>query len=341
MENVEQRIRNRIRREGPLSFATVMEESLYGEGGYYARDHLPISVEGDYITGSTQPLFARVTLTMLRRLDTVLGQDSHYWELGYGNGEHVRHLVALDSDRTWTAGDRIRRPLPSGVEFMPLEAVPDRSYRGLIFSYELFDAFPVYRLVEGSNGLRELKVGIGEHSTLAFEKGELRTPMASRVADGPWAPGQIVDWTPEWGRYYGELAKKLEKGLIVTVDYGYEWPKLADPRARLEGTLACYRDHRAHRRFLEDLGHNDLTAHVDFTALREAGESQGLETLGFMRQAEWLTRGGIFEGLDRAGVRQKAEAMALLDPLGMGHDLRVLIQGIGVEKKSLQLDAEP
>ncbi len=341
MENVEQRIRNRIRLEGPLSFATVMEESLYGKGGYYARDRLPISVEGDYLTGSTQPLLARATFTMLRRLDALLGHESDYWELGYGNADHVGHLVAFDPTRAWAAGDRIRRPLPTGVEFKPLDAVPDRSLRGLIFSYELFDAFPVYRLVNGGEGLRELKVGIGENSALAFEESDLSIAMPTMVTEGPWHPDQIVDWTPEWGRYYGELAKKLKKGIIVTIDYGYDWAKLVDPRARLKGTLACYRDHRAHRRLLEHLGHNDLTAHVDFTALRGAGESQGLETLGFMRQAEWLTRGGIFEGLEEAGVRQKAEAMTLLDPLGMGHDLRVLIQGIGVEKKFLQLDAGP
>ena len=336
---MEERLKGRIRLDGPLSFITVMEEALYGEEGYYARDHLPITPEGDYLTGSTQPLMAKVTLNVLKRLDLLLGYEADYWEVGYGNADHVGYLASFEPDRRWTANDRVRRPLPSGVDFRALEAVPDRSLQGLIFSYELFDAFPVHRLMRVDGELREMKVGLRGDSALEFVEGEMDTALEDLAGKPPWHAGQIVDWTPEWGRFYGEMAKKLAKGILVTIDYGHEWGRLVDPRVRLEGTLTCYRDHRAHRRLLEDLGRNDLTAHVDFTALRCAGESQGLITLGFMRQAEWLVRGGIFAELEGASIRRKTEAMTLLDPLGMGHDLRVLIQGIGVERSDLNLDS--
>jgi SAM-dependent MidA family methyltransferase len=125
---------------------------------------------------------------------------------------------------------------------------------------------------------------------------------------------------------YRRLASALGRGLLVTCDYGYERPRLLDPRVRRHGTLAAYRSHRVHRDALRDLGEQDLTAHVDFTTLREAGEAAGLETVAFTRQARWLTALGLFDDLTRVGPAARLRAAALLDPEGMGDQIRVLVQ---------------
>ena len=85
-----------------------------------------------------------------------------------------------------------------------------------------------------------------------------------------------------------------------------------------------------HRNPFVEVGNQDLTAHVDFTALREAGEAAGLETIAFARQAAWLAACGLFDDLQESDDETRREAMKLLDGEGMGQDLRVLVQARGV-----------
>ncbi|MCH7667316.1 MAG: hypothetical protein IH936_15475, partial [Acidobacteria bacterium] len=102
-----ERLRERIRREGPISFADFMEEALYGEGGYYAREELPIGEDGDFVTGSSHsPLFGHTTAELLRRLDQELGRPADYLEAGFGGGAHLRAVIeASKRARRWLAYD--------------------------------------------------------------------------------------------------------------------------------------------------------------------------------------------------------------------------------------------
>ncbi len=108
---------------------------------------------------------------------------------------------------------------------------------------------------------------------------------------------------------------------------------------RRHGTLACYSRHRVSRDALADLGQRDLTAHVDFTALREAGEAEGLDTVAFTRQAPWLVAAGIFDDIAATGAPASAQARMLLDGEGMGEEIRVLVQAKGLSAKDL-VDAQ-
>ena len=148
-------------------------------------------------------------------------------------------------------------------------------------------------------------------------------------------PGQIVDLSPAWRTLYRQLADSLETGLLVTCDYGYERRRLLDARIRMHGTLACYRRQTVHRNPFVDIGRQDITAHLDFTTLIEEGEKAGLETLGFVTQAEWLGACGVFENLQEADAGTRMEAAQLLNPEGMGTAIRVLVQGRGVVAKGL------
>jgi len=116
------RLRDRIRASGPIPFAAFMEEALYGEGGYYRRDDLPIGAEGDFVTGSSfSPLFGRATARLLRRLDGALGRPADLFEAGSGTGVHLANVAStlLDGraelDRRLLAWDRVVRPLPEVV----------------------------------------------------------------------------------------------------------------------------------------------------------------------------------------------------------------------------------
>lgn len=301
-----------------------MEEALYGEGGYYRREDVPIGESGDYVTGSSfSPLFGRATARLLRRLDQALGRPADFFEAGYGTGAH---LASMDGERRVLAWDRIARTVPPGVErFERLEDVG--RIEGLIFSYELFDALPVHRLIGREEGVGELWVDL-DGDGFTWREGELSDPSLPDLLGGAvLQPGQIADLAPGWVPLYSELAKRLGRGLLVTCDYGFERERLLDVRIRQHGTLACYTRQRVHRNPFVLVGEQDLTVHVDFTALRQAGEREGLTTVAFTRQALWLTACGLFEDLqDAASPEARQQAMALLDGEGMGEDIRVLVQ---------------
>jgi SAM-dependent MidA family methyltransferase len=336
MTSVGDRLRRRIRSEGRLPFASVMEESLYGEGGYYNREELAIGTTGDFVTGSSlTPLFGRLTARLVERLDGALGKPATFLEAGYGSGRHLEALAgAVDPrERRLLGWDRVRRRLPDGVESLAGVDDPGQRFAGLVFSYELFDALPVHRLVGQRDGtVGELWVGLSPDDELAWEPGELSDPaLEDLLGEVALEPGQVADLSPDWGPLYGRLASTLERGLLVTCDYGFERRRLLDARVRAGGTLACYRRHRVHRDALRDPGEQDLTAHVDFTTLRRAGEALGFETVALTRQAMWLTALGIFDAIDSDDFAARQQVAALLDPEGMGEEIRVLVQSKGIE----------
>jgi SAM-dependent MidA family methyltransferase len=223
--------------------------------------------------------------------------------------------------------------VPDGVERVrSLEEIG--KVEGLIFSYELFDALPVHRLIGRADGsVGELWVDLEKDGTFVWREGEVSDPgllALLRDPDATLQPGQVADLAPAWGPLYRELARRLGRGLLVTCDYGFERERLLDPRIRRHGTLAAYTRQRAHRNPFVQVGEQDLTAHVDFTTLIRAGEAEGLQTVALTRQALWLTACGLFEELQGADAATRQEAMALLDGEGMGEEIRVLVQAKGI-----------
>jgi SAM-dependent MidA family methyltransferase len=177
-----------------------------------------------------------------------------------------------------------------------------------------------------------------EDGDFAWRECELSDPALFDLLRDPdiqLQQGQVADLAPGWAPLYAELARKLSRGLLVTCDYGYERERLLDPRVRMHGTLACYSRHRMHRNPFVLVGEQDLTAHVDFTALRRAGEAAGLTTFAFTRQALWLAACGLFEDLQEASRETRLAAMALLDGEGMGEDIRVLVQARGIDPEEV------
>ncbi len=337
------RLRRRIAAAGPIPFAEFMEEALYGDGGYYAREELPIGVEGDYVTGSSHsPLFGRATARWLAALDRALGRRADFFEAGFGNGTHLAALVAALAaggglaGRRLLAWDRVPRPVPAGVERVEgPAALAARPVRGLVFSFELFDALPVHRLVGRQGGARELWVGLDGAGRFEWREAELSDPALAALPGAPLEEGQVADLSPAWRPLYRSLAAVLERGLLVTCDYGGEAERLLDPRVRRHGTLGCFRGQRAHRDPFADPGREDLTAHVDFSALIAEGEAAGLETLVLTRQAAWLAASGLLEDLAAASPAERIEGGQLMDLEGMGGEIRVLVQGRGVEREPL------
>ena len=333
---VAERIAQRIRDGGPIPFAVFMEEALYGVGGYYARERIPTGEEGDFVTApSHSPLFAAATARLLERLDGALGSPAALLEVGYGNGDHLIALAARGGpERRLLAWDRVARPLPEAVERLgDLDDLPRRGLSGMVFSYELFDALPVHRLIGTEQGLEELWVDLDSEGSFAWTRQVPAGPDLKSLVTAPLEPGQIADVSPGWRPLYRRLAEVLDRGLLVTCDYGFEASRLFDPRVRRHGTLACYRRQRVHRDPFTAVGEQDLTAHVDFSALIAEGEAAGLETLAFTRLAPWLAELGLLAELETASPVERMRAMQLMALDGMGEEIRVLVQGRGVSPR--------
>jgi SAM-dependent MidA family methyltransferase len=355
---------------GDLSFRDFVELALYHpEFGYYGRAASPIGKEADYVTAPhLSPAFsfsiARLIHEFVRRNE---GAVSSFVDIGCGDGQLLRELSASgasgasgSSEGESLSGarnvlffgidrslDRVRTT-DNGQRTTFLTSINDLPRTGahLIFSNELFDAFPFARLVARGEHIHELWV--------TEREGELdwTEHEAAPVYDDYFAArgigledGQFADVSLEWEAYYEDLARTIERGLIVTIDYGYPEKKLFHSRVRRFGTAASYSRQRVTRDLLANPGEQDLTAHINFTDLERAGERHGFRTLFFDRLATFLLAIGITEhelfrpvhevgidgmeeGLALIGAREAARRLVLPD--GIGEDLRVLVQGRGV-----------
>jgi SAM-dependent MidA family methyltransferase len=348
------RIKEMIRAKGRLTFAEFMQMALYEpELGYYMSPTARSGREGDYFTApELHPVFGRLVGEQLVEMAALLGDQAPVTivEMGAGRGLLAHDVQAVLADR-WP--DERDRPVYVAVELGPhheaeavirrcrtlAEAVPPGGLTGVIFSNELVDAFPVHRIVMRDGQLMERYV------TLAGDR-------LADLVDQPSSPA-LADYFDRLGielpdgyetevnlralDWMGEVGRALRRGFVLTIDYGHPAEeRYATPRCF--GTLAGYAGHRRIDNPYERIGHQDLTAHVDFSALVRAGRDAGLKLTGFTDQTGFLMGLGAAELLEarlaRAeGVQREVELAAtkmLLAADGMGRAFKVLIQHKGL-----------
>lgn len=338
-------VRAAVRDRGPLSFADFMDLALYAPvHGYYHRTHRPqLGPAGDFFTGaSSNPVFGRIWARFFRQklaedartafqsLETRPGPTSNHWNSTAGTvHEFGGHRGQFRTDVLAECPDLPYRIIEAG------EALPDR-LEGVVFSNELIDALPFQRLRLRHGAWREIRIDVDAAGSLR----EIETePGADLVALLPTPlrtpPPEIEAWEielrPRADAWLRDIAARLVRGCIVTVDYGATHEEyFAKPRPA--GTLRCYYRHTRTDDPLLHLGEQDITADVDFTALIETGEAAGLETVLFADQAHALLEIGrdvIAEIVSRDGGRMSRERNAihqLIHPAHMGARFKVLIQ---------------
>jgi SAM-dependent MidA family methyltransferase len=216
---------------------------------------------------------------------------------------------------------------------------------GCVFTNELVDALPVHRVVLQGGTLREVFVGcmdgqfadhMTELSTCAIN--EYFGTQGIALLEGQHAEAglEACDWITEVGR-------RVERGYVLTIDYGHPAGDLFDEH-HMRGTLLAYHDHRATENYYTSPGEQDLTAHVNFTALETWGKRSGLETSGFTSQTMFLLALGQrneFADLHDDGqseadrVRARLQLKTLIHPEGMGERFQVLIQQKGTTRSQL------
>jgi SAM-dependent MidA family methyltransferase len=362
-------IRDEIARSGPLTFARFMEIALYDPArGYYRGAVARPGRAGDFLTApEASPIFGRTLARFARGVHAALGAPSTFTirEHGAGTGALAAPLVA---ELLASAGG------PEAVDYLVAEVEParlgavrgalagqpgitvqpddDRPIDGLVIANEVLDALPTHRVVGRGDELREVLVGIGPDGELVDVEGDPTTPaLEARLAaesielvDGQHAEVclAIDDWVDR-------AAAGLAHGVLLLIDYGHPAADLYDPKRRAAGTLATYLGHRVGEDPYRAIGRQDITAHVDVTAVERAALAAGLDHLGTTTQAEFLDRLGAGELLVAEQTRPGASLQAyletrsalvrMIDPGAMGR-FRVMAfgRGLGADVRMPGLD---
>jgi SAM-dependent MidA family methyltransferase len=357
-----------------LTFAAFMDLALYTPGwGYYARQAGQIGEGGDFFTSPHLGAdFGELLAEQLFDFWQILGQPRPFTlvEMGAGQGlmagdilaylqrAHADCFAAIDYVIVETAAALIAaqqrqlqpwRERGVAVNWRSLTDLADIT--GCFLSNELVDALAVHQVVVQNGQLQEVYVTTGPSPDSSPDwvecLGELSTPQLTdyfeligidllAYADGYRTEVnlQALDWLQQ-------VADRLTRGYVLTIDYGYPAHQYYS-RTRSAGTLQCYYQHRHHNDPYQHLGHQDITAHVDFTALERQGSKAGLVPIGYTQQAQFLVALGLGDRLAELGrsqstnIRdiqaslQRRDALhQLMNPMGLGA-FGVLIQGKGL-----------
>jgi SAM-dependent MidA family methyltransferase len=350
----------RIRAGGPVTFAEFMRECLYHPvHGYYSQ--AGSARFSDYYTSvDVHPIFGRLLARQFAEMWQQLGSPCPFVvaEGGAGVGRLAAHIldfsalalpefyaalqyVAVERSRARRAehATRLAKHTAAG-RFTSAEETPREVSAGCVFSNELLDALPTHRVTVQNGALREIYVGF-DNDRFTDVAGEPSFPWLGQyfqeqgiaLAEGQQAEVcfEACDWVESAGR-------ALERGFVLTIDYGHEAPTLYDEHHN-RGTLLAYRDHAVSESILDAPGEQDLTAHVNFTALDLWGRRAGLARTGLVTQSQFLValgRGNEFADLYEPGQEETEKLRArlllknLIHPEGLGEKFQVLIQHKGI-----------
>jgi SAM-dependent MidA family methyltransferase len=354
-----------IKSRGRITFAEYMEACLYHpQFGYYTRADQ--SERRDYITSvDVTPLFGRLLARQFHEMWTLLGRPQPFTlvEAGAGAGRlakqvldcvreslaefypALRYVAVERSAMRRTAQAKNLEHYIASERFCPREELPGEISCGCIFSNELFDAFAVHRVVMEKAELREIYV---THSKDGFseELGPLSSNAILEYFDTQGIilrEGQMAEVNLAACDWIEETARRLHRGFLLTVDYGHEAQQLYDER-HIRGTLLAYDRHRASEEFYRAPGAQDLTSHVNFTALDLWGHRGGLMRGGFTSQTNFLlslAKHSNFEDIENHSLSEHDKTAArslfktLIHPEGMGETFRVLVQHKGLDQKEM------
>ena len=322
---------------GAIGFDRYMQQALYAPGlGYYSAGARKFGAAGDFVTApELSPLFSICVARQSQPLLSALG-GGDMLELGAGSGvmaadilaelERLQSLpsrylileVSADLRERQRATLQLRTPqLLDRVQW--LERLPE-VFNGVIVANEVLDALPVQRFRREPVGWSEATVTLqdGEFVLQWREaQAELRDALQSLEQDlpEPMVPGYSSEICLQLPAFIAGLAETLQRGAVLLFDYGY--PRAGYYHAdRSMGTLMCHYRQRAHDNPFLYPGLQDITAHVDFTAVAEAGVTNGLELAGYTTQAHFLLALGIAALAGDMESARQVKLLTLPDEMG-------------------------
>ena len=332
-----------------IPFSRFMELVLYApQYGYYTGGSHKIGNNGDFITAPTlTPLFAR---TLARQLQELLPQTAgNIYEFGAGTGQLAAdllnnlsdginryYIIEISPELAARQKDLIHTLAPQAAQkIVHLSALPE-TFDGIIIGNEVLDAMPVEIIRKDEGGSFE-HVGVClDNDRFTYSARPLHDLQLSALAS-LYFPKLSSPYTselhPQQYAFIRTLASRLELGCMIFIDYGFDAAQYYHPQ-RNQGTLiGHYRHHIIHNPF-DFIGLADLTAHVNFTDIAQAGTDAGLDLIGYLPQSHFLLNLGITELLAQTGktdsaayIREAAAVQKLIDQHEMGELFKVIAFG--------------
>lgn len=383
-ENLEQIIIQKIQQsEGQrITFAEFMALALYHpQFGYYATPSSIIGPQGDFVTSPHMGHdFGEVIAEQFADMWEALGQPNDFtvMEMGAGQGlvavDAIAHLkkhhptcfqtlnyIIVEKSAALKAEQqkRLKRWQQEGlsITWQTLDEIQPNAITGCAFSNELVDAFPMHWVELHNQKLQEVWVTY-DGQRFVSTTGDLSTEQLAKyfdLVDIDLGAGYLDGYRTEVNLaaldWLTQVEKKLARGYVLTIDYGYTAQRYYSP-ARSEGTLQCYYRHSHHNDPFIHVGEQDITAHVDFTALEKKGDVLGLQKLGFTQQGLFLMALGLGDRLaalsgptaqstetataqNIQSIMMHREALQqLISPMGLGN-FGVLIQAKGLTQAEI------
>lgn len=341
-------IADEIRRSGGwISFARYMELVLYAPGlGYYSGGSAKLGKDGDFTTApEISPLFgatiARLAADLLEQTDAAI------MEFGAGTGKLAFDILSelaaagILPDRYYiveiSAQLRARQQemLRAFPQVLWLDTLPP-TFSGVVIGNEVLDAMPVHLVVRGERDWMERGVALNAENGFVCADQPCDGALVAQIPDADdLPPGYLTEVHPVAAGFMRSLAAMLSrgKGVALLIDYGFPAAEYYFPE-RSQGTLMCHYRHHAHADPFYLPGLQDVTAHVDFSAMARAAVEAGLEVLGYASQAAFLLSAGIGELLLRTPPEQSEKYLPqanavqqLISPAEMGELFKVLAVG--------------
>ncbi|MDJ0516380.1 MAG: class I SAM-dependent methyltransferase [Trichodesmium sp. MO_231.B1] len=352
-----------------ITFAEYMDLVLYNpQHGYYATHPVNIGKQGDFLTsphwGSD---FGELLAEQFMEMWHLFQRPNNFTlvEMGAGQGilaeqildylkqthldffQTIEYLIIEKSEVL--KAEQKQRLGSYQVRWSDWDEIFHNSVTGCFFSNELVDAFPVHKFRIEDREIREIYVSYDSEGKFVEITDKISTPEIAEYfklvdidlfsfADVEGYQSEINLQALDWIKI---VSDKLLKGYVLTIDYGYQAARYYNP-VRREGTLQCYYQHHRNNDPYWNIGRQDITAHVDFTALEKQGNLCGLENIGFTQQGLFLMALGLGDRLNELSnnqgfsieevFRRRDALHSLIDPMGLGN-FGVLVQSKGLREE--------
>jgi SAM-dependent MidA family methyltransferase len=334
---------------GWISFADFMRFVLYEPGlGYYVAGAKKFGAQGDFVTApNITPLFGYSVARAIKPLMELRGKE--ILELGAGNGDLAHAILSWYAERGIQLRYRILEPSPElqrrqaerlavfaqSVEW--LQELP-ASITGFVLANEVLDALACEQVVVNDGELRQVGVTANEAGFAVKSKAlsaNVATTLAKVRKRVPNIEGYLTEINLEAEGLVRTVTGRMRNATALWFDYGFPRAEFYHPQRR-EGTLMCHLQHRAHADPLFAPGLQDITSHIDFTAMAEAAREGGATQMAFNNQAQFLLEAGLLDELLRTGDPGSAPYLAgsnqvnrLISPAEMGELFKVLVVQTG------------
>lgn len=350
-------IKNEIdKNNGAISFQRYMELALYAPGlGYYAAGSAKLGEEGDFVTApEISPLFSQ---SLANAILPALKEDDIILEVGAGRGRMAADILVylkqknklpkeywileLSADLRERQKQTITAIFPEFLDRVKwLDQLPE-NFSGIVLANELLDAMPIQLFHKNNNDINEINV-VWLDGKFSFQfTSSFDERLVHRVKNIENEIGvefnsdyisEINFAAEDWIK---SISESLQQGVIILIDYGFPRHEYYHEQ-RTQGTLMCHYRHRTHPDAFVYPGLQDITAHVDFTAMADAALEADLKVMGYTNQASFLMGAGLLElasfSEENNTVEEQMDVASQVKKLTLPHEMGELFKAIGFSK---------